>query len=142
VLGRMAYYYEYDYADGRNPLDYAAPALEAIESWQQLKGTVTLRYWDRPDGVLILNDTRPCATAFQRRLTDIERRLYLYCDTGRSLRRVIEYAAKRADGRRLDQSAVQRTLDTWVEERIMARLDDRYLSLALRARSGDDCGGQ
>jgi len=142
VLGRMAYYYEYDYADGRNPLDYAAPALEAIESWQQLKGTVTLRYWDRPDGVLILNDTRPCATAFQRRLTDIERRLYLYCDTGRSLRRVIEYAAKRADGRRLDQSAVQRTLDTWVEERIMARLDDRYLSLALRAHSGDDCGGQ
>lgn len=141
VLERMAYYYEYDYADGRNPLDYATPALEAIETWQNLRGTVTLRYWDRPDGVLILNDTRPCATAFQRRLTDIDRRLYLYCDTGRSLRRVVEYAAKQADGRRLDQSAVQRTLDTWVDQRIMARLDDRYLSLALRAHSGDECGG-
>ena len=27
VLGRLAYYYEYDYADGRDPLDYFAPVL-------------------------------------------------------------------------------------------------------------------
>jgi len=138
VLGRMAYYYEYDYADGRNPLDYAAPVLEAIETWQSLKGTVTLRSWDRPDGVLILNDTRPCAATFQRRLTGLEREIYLYCDTGRSLERVVEFAARATDRPAPDGSTVRRTLDQWVDERIMARLDNRYLSLALRAHSGDD----
>ena len=137
VLARMAYYYEYDYADGRNPLDYAAPALEAAESWQALKGTVALRYWDRPDGVLILNDTRPGAAAFQRRLVGIDREIYLYCDTGRSLPSVIQFVGQRSDGALPDESTVQPTLDAWVDERIMARLDNRYLSLALRAHSGD-----
>ncbi|MFH1922657.1 MAG: RiPP maturation radical SAM C-methyltransferase [Planctomycetota bacterium] len=137
VLARMAYYFEYDYADGRNPLDYASPVLEAVETWQGLKGTVTLRSWDRSDGVLILNDTRPSAVVFQRRLTGIDRRLYLHCDTGRSLESVLRFVAQHADNLPPDESAVRRTLDTWVNQRIMARLDDRYLSLALRARSDD-----
>ena len=136
-LRRLAYYYEYDYADGRNPLDYAAVVIEAIESWQQLKGTVTLRCWDRSDGVLILNDTRPRATTFQRRLTGIYRQLYLYCDSGRSPAGVAKFAAECADGEQLDEPAVKRILDQWVADRIMAHLDGRYLSLALRAQSDD-----
>lgn len=137
VLRRLAYYYEYDYADGRNPLDYAAPALGQIETWQELSRTVTLRQWDRPDGVLILTDTRPGASEFQRRLTSLDRELYLYCDSGRSLGRILEHAATRSDGGVVDETAVKRTLDQWVRERIMACLDDRYLSLALRTHSSD-----
>ena len=137
VLKRMAYYYEYDYADGRNPLDYATPVLEAAETWQRLKGTVTLRYFDRPDGVLILHDTRPCAKTFQQRLTGIERAVYLFCDTGRSSRRILEFAAEAADGRPPDESTLRRMLQQWIDQRIMAHLDNRYLSLALRAPSAD-----
>ncbi|HUT89652.1 MAG TPA: RiPP maturation radical SAM C-methyltransferase [Thermoguttaceae bacterium] len=142
VLRRMAYYYEYDYADGRNPLDYATPALEQIETWQSLNHTVTLRMWDRPDGVLILTDTRPCAVQFQRRLTGLDREIYLYCDTGRSLKRIFQFAAEHSDGEPVDESALKRTLDQWVDERIMARLDNRYLSLGLRAGSSDDGEGE
>jgi hypothetical protein len=134
----MAYYYEYDYADGRDPLDYAAPALQEIETWQSLDRTVTLRMWDRPDGVLILTDTRPCATELQRRLTRLERQLYLYCDTGRSLKRILQFAAEHSDGREVEEAAVKRTLGQWVDERIMAFLDDRYVSLALRAHPTDN----
>lgn len=94
-LARIAYYFEYDYADGRNPMDYVAPVLEAFQTWRDLQGTVTLRYWDRPDGVLILNDTRPCATSFQRRLTGLARRVYLYCDTGRTLEKIVAMAGER-----------------------------------------------
>ena len=137
VLRRLAYYYEYDYADGRSPLDYAAPALREIETWQELNRTVTLRQWDRPDGVLLLTDTRPNAAEFQRRLTGLDRELYLYCDSGRSLRRILEHAAAQSDARPVDEAAVMRTLDQWVDERIMVKLDDRYLSLALRTRSSE-----
>ncbi len=99
VIERLAYYYEFDFADGRDPLDYAQTFLDAAETWQQLRGTATLRYWDRPDGVLILTDTRPGATALQRRLTGWERQIYLHCDTGRSLRQILEFAAERPAGR-------------------------------------------
>jgi radical SAM superfamily enzyme YgiQ (UPF0313 family) len=131
ALGRLAYYYEYDYADGRDPLDYAGPALAEIETWQSLNRTVTLRMFDRPDGVLLLTDTRPSAAEFQRRLTGLERALYLYCDTGRSMKRILEYAAEHSGERSLDEGAVRRIFDRWVEERIVAHVDGRYFSLAL-----------
>lgn len=141
VLGRMAYYYEYDYADGRDPMDYFAPVREEIERWHALADTVTLRQWDRPDGVLILTDTRPGAAEFQRRLTGWEREAYLFCDAGKSLRKIGEHLESRPAlaGRARcapDEAALKRLLDQWVAERIMAFLDGRYLSLALRAPSG------
>ena len=131
VLARIAYYYDYDYADGRDPLDYAGPVLEAIDRWREIYGTVTLRLWDREDGVLILTDTRPCATQFQRRLTGLERQIYLLCDTGRSLRYLVEHAAQLPAATPRDAGQIQQLLDQWVGQRIMACLDDRYLSLAL-----------
>jgi len=138
VLGRMAYYYEYDYADGRDPMDYAAPVLEAVQRWQQLRGTVTLRCWDRGDGVLILHDTRPGASTFQRRLSGVERIVYLFCDTARSLQKIIRHVGESGDGRAVHESEIRRMLDQWVEQRLTAFLDGRYLSLALRAPSGNE----
>ncbi len=132
VLDRLAYYYEFDFADGRDPLDYARPVVAAIEHWQSLKGSVTLRMWDRPDGVLILTDTRPGAAAFQHRLVGLERALYLYCDEGRSLNKLREFAARESPGRVPDEAALGRLLDGWIQERLMAHLDERYLSLALQ----------
>ena len=133
ALARLAYYYEYDHADGRNPLDYAAPVVEAAQTWQELNGSATLRYFDRSDGVLIITDTRPGAAILQRRLTGIEREVYLYCDTGRSMRKIVEFAAARSGGSPPEPSDVARWLDGWLDARLTVCLDDRYLSLALRA---------
>ncbi|MEN6495366.1 MAG: RiPP maturation radical SAM C-methyltransferase [Thermoguttaceae bacterium] len=130
-LARLAYYYEFDYADRRDPLNYVEPVLEAVEKWQRLHGTVTLRSWDRPDGVLIVHDTRPSATAFQHRMTDLDRAIYLYCDTGRSLKKVVEFASQNANGQPVDPRKIERLLDQWVAAGLMVYLDDRYLSLAL-----------
>ncbi len=133
VLARLAYYFEYDYADGRNPLDYAAPIVRAAETWQGLKGIVALRYFDRADGVLILTDTRPFAETFQRRLTGIERAVYLFCDAGHTLQKISQYVTEVANGRPPDESTIREMLDDWVDARIMVYLDNRYLSLALRS---------
>ena len=89
----MAYYFEHDFADGRHPLDYAAAVVEAAETWQRLDGTVSFRQHDGPDGALVLHDTRPCAVSFQRRLTGLDREIYLFCDTGRSLEAIVQHAA-------------------------------------------------
>ncbi|MGQ9574074.1 MAG: RiPP maturation radical SAM C-methyltransferase [Thermoguttaceae bacterium] len=137
-LARLAFYYQYEYADGRDPLQYAAPVLEAARTWQELAGTVTLRYWDRPDGVLILHDTRPCAAEFQRRLTGLAREIYLFCDTGRPLEKILKLVAQRGDPTWGDPGTARRLLDEWLAARLMVRLDGRYLSLALRAPSEVD----
>jgi len=131
VLARLAYYYEFDYADGRNPLHYAAPVVAAAERWQELKDLVSLSYWDRPDGVLIITDTRPAAVQFQWRLAGTERAAYLFCDTGRTPAAVGRWLAQTGTSPMPEAPAVQQMLDRWTAGRIMARLDGRYLSLAL-----------
>lgn len=131
VLARLTYYYEYDYADRRDPLDYVEPVLEAVEKWQRLHGSVTLRSWDRPDGVLIVHDTRPCATAFQHRMSGLDRAVYLYCDTGRSLKKIVEFASQNANGQPAEPQRIVPLLNQWIADGLMVEIDGRYLSLAL-----------
>jgi ribosomal peptide maturation radical SAM protein 1 len=133
VLGRLAYYHEFDYADGRDPLSYARPLIAAGETWQQLGGSVTLRYWDHPDGVLLLTDTRPGAEVFQQRLSGVEREVYLFCDTGRTFEQIVAHVRKTHCDAPPDEPSLRRMLDTWLAARIAVQSDNRYLSLALRA---------
>jgi len=135
VLRRLAYYFEYDYADGRNPLDYAGPTIAAARTWQRLAGSVTLRAFDREDGALVLTDTRPCAAAFQRRLLGVAREVYRFCDTARSLPEIVAFLAAAGGKDSASEAAVRSLLDEWIRSRLMVRLDDRYLSLALPAPS-------
>ncbi len=130
-LRRLAYYFEFDYADGRNPLSYAAPVVEAARTWQQLAGHVTLRYVDRPDGTLLIHDTRPGAAQFQTLLTGLEREVYRFCDTGRTLRSIQSFLSRRSE--QLDTDRLNHFLQRMLEQRLMVRVDDHYLSLALRS---------
>ena len=134
ATARLAYYYQYDYADSRNVSDYVGAALDAVQQWSALAGQTTLRQWDRPDGALLLTDTRPCAAVFQQRLTGWEREVYLYCDTGRSLA-AIQRRLHTATANPPDRAALVNVLERWRRERLLAFLDGRYLSLALRAAS-------
>jgi ribosomal peptide maturation radical SAM protein 1 len=136
VLGRLAYYY--DYADGRDPRQYVEPLLDAVAIWQRLAGTVTLRTWDRPDGVLLVTDTRPGAEVFQRRLMGVERAIYRFCDAGRTLPEILAHVAATFGASQADESVISALLANWIAARLMVRLDDRYLSLALRNTSSMD----
>lgn len=135
TLSRLAYYFDYDYADGRDPMVYAGRALAEIKSWQQMAGNVTLRQFDRDDGVTLLTDTRPCATAFQHRLTGWRRGLYQFCDAGKFLKRMLASTEEWCSGEPVDESQVRQQLNQWLADRLMALLDDRYLSLAIHAEA-------
>ncbi len=132
-LANLAYYYEFDFADGRDPWLYASPVVELVEHWQETAGNFTLNYYDRPDGVLILTDTRPTARQFQARMTGAERELYLFADTGRSFEELARRAKQCADESLADEGRLAAVLDQWTQARWTARLDDRWLSLAVRA---------
>ena len=158
VLARLAYYYEYDYADGRDPRDYVGPVLAAVERWQELARTVTLRMADGPDGVLFVHDTRPGAAVFQRRLAGVERAVYEYCDTARSAAAIARFASQcpaarrcagdtspdaRRVGRRANHGPARRPLRQplathsvgWVEDHRIAATDGTPIWFASRLRS-------
>ena len=134
ALAGLAYYFDFDYADGRRVEDYMGPLLERVAAWRELAGNVTLRMFDRGDGVLLIHDTRPDAAAFQQRFTGVAREVYLLCDTGQTLEEVLRCADRFGPGA-ADEADVHSMLKTWIDARIMVFLDDRYLSLALRAAS-------
>lgn len=124
ALRSLAYFHEFDFPDGRDPNAYAAPALEQVAPWQTHSGHYTFHAFDREDGVLLLTDTRPCATRFQWRFSGRERRLYLECDTARDFTFLTErFPESNADDLRT-------TLDRWVDANLMLFVDERYFSLA------------
>lgn len=134
-LHELAYYFEFDFGDGRRPAEYARAMIEAVEVWQQTAGLPVLSYYDRPDGVLIITDTRPGASQFQVRMTDVERAVYLHCDPARTLPQLLEFCRRGGVGRQIDEQALVRLLAEWRDARLIACLDDRYLSLALPANA-------
>ena len=133
ALANLAYYYEFDFADGRDPWHYAAPVVEMVEQWQANAAQATLNYYDRPDGVLILTDTRPIARQFQARMTGAERELYLFADTGRSFEELARRAGQCPDASLADEGRLAGVLSRWTDARWAVHLDDRWLSLAVRA---------
>src|SRR5204863_4107752 len=52
-LDRLAYYFDYDYADGRDPAAYTAPLRDAVAAWIAQHPTATLELRDAGDRLTI-----------------------------------------------------------------------------------------
>lgn len=129
-LRRLAYYFEHDPPNGCDPRTYVGPVLDAVAEWQRVHHRARLSGSIQDDGTLVLSDTRPCATAFQHRLRGIQREVYLYCDTGRSLGELVRFAREfRADPLPGEQP-VRQLLADWTAARLVVEIDQRYLALA------------
>jgi len=135
AVDRLAYYFEGEGAAGPEPEQYAQPVLALAQRWQQLAGTATLRYWDRPDGVLLLTDTRPDAESFQHRLNGWQREVYLFCDPARTREQIMQFATQQTTPPRPQESQVETALEQWTRARLMVGVDGHHFSLALRAES-------
>ena len=80
ALDRIAYYFDFDYGDGRAcPDEYARPAADLVQQWlaDTDRGDLVQRKFD--DGRVELVDTRP-PTASTRVLRGWQAQLYLACD--------------------------------------------------------------
>lgn len=87
LLFRMAYFFAYDYADGRDPAVYAGSLMDAVEAWQEGSGRATLVMLDRGDSLMVM-DSRPCATAPLHLLKGMEAWVLRACDGMKSLDRL------------------------------------------------------
>jgi hypothetical protein len=128
-LDRLAYYFDYDYADGRDPARYTAPLQEAIAAWRASTGTARLEL-RLGDDRLELQDTRPVAA---RELTVLEgpaRLAYLALDSGTTVGAVEAELGRALGDDAPGQQQIGRWLDGWLADRLVMREGPRYLSLA------------
>jgi hypothetical protein len=127
-LYSLAYFFEHDYEDGRNPESYIGNARTAVLRWHQNSGNQGLKYVDHGDNVAIW-DLRPNAKRTLTILTGHERAVFLYCDQHRSLPQIESFLREIGGA----VAPIQPFLDNLVNHRLMIYLDKQYLSLAVRA---------
>ena len=125
-LSELAYYFECDYVDGRQPLDYVAETKQAVRRWCNQAGGQGLIYIDRGDQLDVW-DYRPISQRRLNILNGVDREVYLYCDSQRSARAVETFT----EGLGLSAEAAQESLRRLVRDQLILRIDDRYLSLAV-----------
>jgi len=127
VLDRLAYYFDYEYADGRDPLAYAGPVVDRVRRWMRNgpRGDVwrTALEGDELVAVDARADRHPRAV----RLESWRAAAYDACDRVRTLRglgRLPQLSAV-PDGELLS------FLDDCVSQGLMVRRGDSFLALAV-----------
>jgi ribosomal peptide maturation radical SAM protein 1 len=127
ALANLAYYFEHDYADGRDLSAYGA-LHEAVAAWEADAEGSRLVYYD--DGsALTVERTQRGAAASTFVLAGVERALYLLCDHYRAWKDIV----KEGDALGWTAAEVERFFQDLRARRLVAAADGRYLALALRA---------
>lgn len=131
-LMRFAYYFDFDYKDGRDPDTYIRCAVEEVHKWWACQNNPdqlapVLDAFETEPGVFHLRDTRPCRTAEEHQLTDVAGQIYGLCDNAQSLTSL---------ARRTSQplAAIEPILEELILRKLMLLIDDHYLSLAVIRR--------
>jgi hypothetical protein len=127
ALMRIAYYFDYDHADGRDPLSYAGRVVDRVRDWIDDGDRGGLWQIDAGDGELVLLDERGDRTR-SLRLRGAAARAYDACDGIQSLSALM----RRPELEGVSPAVLGAILDRFVAEGMMLRSGRRYLALAVR----------
>jgi len=125
-IGNIAYFFDYDYSDGRDPTRYMAPVLNRVLMWQQNQGGDLVKSYEGA-AELMLIDSRPDHPRLNYPLNGLQREIYEFCDDIRNRASMDSFAAER-EGHPVDLSPL---LQQMVDYHLMLREGNQYLSLAV-----------
>jgi ribosomal peptide maturation radical SAM protein 1 len=131
VVMDIAYYFEFDYADGRSDAQFAKEAIELTRAWKDDKQRGALELRSERDGTLEIFDTRRPFTNAPRRavLRGWKAAVYMECDRARTIGNLLELAEVRDSG--VGENEVRTFLDRCVEHQLMVCCEPRFLSIAV-----------
>lgn len=133
ALENLATYFGFSHADGRDPLGYAGPLLDAVGSWRRVFPRSALFSVDLGDSLLVW-DLRPARRRPVSLLDATRRGLLLACDAATSRRSLAEVASadsSGAAGAAASEARLDEALGELVEDGLLLRDGERYLSLVV-----------
>jgi ribosomal peptide maturation radical SAM protein 1 len=144
VLSRLAYFFNFEYPDGRNPDAYLDPLTRATEDWKAAhsrpagRAPILDATWVAPVEWHIA-DTRNCAKKCEYRLRGVAARVYTACDRAQT-RSTLQRLLSDADADELDSAIAE-----LIEDKLLLSKNGQLLSLAvmrLRPGSSEESNGQ
>lgn len=133
-LEKLAYFFDYDYKDGRGAHRYASKVIAYVQAWQCQPEPGMLSSVRGHDGSLVIWDTRSDAVQREYRFTGVERAAYEYCDDLRDGELVARHLRKVFPEQSLSTEHVIDFLNTLVTCRLMVTDGQHFLSLAIPAQ--------
>jgi len=126
-MSRLAYFFDFDYGDKREPLKYMESIAEVVRRWWSLRMAETPAKLDASFGdpeTVRISDSRDPSATYERELSGLPAKLLFYCDNAAT----IEALTRRAE---FTESAaeIESTLKQLCDDRLMLEDEKQYLSL-------------
>lgn len=128
-MARLAYFFDFDYVDGRRPHEYVLPVQKAVQQWWNDR----VHRPERPrldaefDGEeIVVTDTRQVAHASHYRLAGLDARVFALCDAATTVQGLLRHAELSEH-----EDAVRVSLDSFVKNNLMIHDQKHYLTLAV-----------
>ncbi|HXQ35563.1 MAG TPA: radical SAM protein, partial [Anaerolineales bacterium] len=128
VIGNLAYYFRPQLPNANIDPEKTMKLSLGIKEWIENYQQSNLFFMDKGTQLLVW-DWRPGAKKSFFLLDDYAREAYLACDESKSFRQVCDFWRRKVS-QPLDEPRLRETLDSFVDQSLMVKLDDRYLALA------------
>ena len=130
-LASLAYFFDFDYPDGRNPRDYIAGVSNEVSNWLQARGPggkpeeyPRLDAVSTDGGDVWITDTRPCAPAPTRLLTGHRAEILLRCDSAQNVPALVRHLRGT-----VDESGIRAALAELDAQKLVVEMEGHYGSL-------------
>lgn len=131
-LMRIAYHFDFDYRPGERPHGYADDVIHFTEAWRKKEDRGLLCSVQRPDGSLLLCDTRPGAVMREVELSGLEAAAYEFCDGLHPFAAIVRYLREQSPGTEITEEGVHAFLESLAMNKLMLTDGRNWLSLAVR----------
>ena len=128
VVYNLAYFFVPEYENPAIERSTTRGLSETIKNWEEIYKRSDLFFMDKGTQLLIW-DFRPCAKEPLVILDDYSRLAYLVCDEAKSINQ-IRHSLPRTSPMSLDEVRLRETLDRFVDQSLMLKEGEQYLSLA------------
>lgn len=127
-MSRLAYFFDFDYEDGRKPHTYLECVQHAMRPWWRSRSGSERPGLDAEfaGDDIVVTDTREVARQKQFRLSGVHARVFALADVAATVPALARHPDLAGRG-----SEVQDACDSLVADRLMARDGARYLTLAV-----------
>jgi ribosomal peptide maturation radical SAM protein 1 len=134
-LEEIAYFFDYDHDDGRNPEEYIVSLKRAHQQWKELYRLRRPRlvYRRGPGFVNIIDQRFLAAREHRYTLEGTEALIYFACEAGATVRQIAHVLGRNGHGA-VSSSTIESVLRDLVAARLVYEEEGQYLSLGLPER--------